>query len=219
MELLTAPRNLRQAALASALTTTASLPRLLLWSGSPYPIWFTATVVALTSAVMWAFVLAWEERKLGRAPFALPSDQRLWLAATGFALAAVMFRSLVLDPALYSRGLAERPQTTSQWLAGGLFQLAYLQLFLLFAPVAVCSRLVRDRSVAFVLVVALGLYVSWRTLQRSGADVTGALALEVLLARAIGDAAAVWFYQRGGVFIVWWIAALVHLRHLGVLLR
>jgi hypothetical protein len=214
MQLLTAPRILRRAALAGGLTTVACLPRLLVWTQNVYPVWFSAVVIALTSAVMWGFVLAWEERSLGRAPFALPRSAQLWQAASLFACVAAGYRLAVLDPVLLSHRLAERPASFAQWLAAGLFQLSFLQLFLLLAPVALCSRLFRDRRAAMGIAVLLGLYVTWRALARSEADPSPALVLQVLLARALSDGFAVWFYQRGGVFVSWWIAIVVHARHL-----
>lgn len=217
MEALTAPQTLRQAALAGALTTAACVPRLLGWNQSPYPVWFSAITIALTSSVMWAFVLAWEPTRLGRAPQGWSPARGLWLAATGFALVAAAFRCLVLDPALVANGLAQSPTSGAEWLATGLFQLAFLQLFLLFAPVALCTRLFSDRRVAISLTVSLGLYVSWRNLTHSDADPSPWLIAQILLTRALGDGLAVWFYQRGGVFVAWWIALVLHLRHLVLL--
>lgn len=218
MHSLTAPATMRRAGLAALATTLVCLPKLASWSQALYPAWFSALTVALTSAVMWAFVFAWEEARLNRAPLALPRGATLWVAATGFGLAIAAYRGLALDPILVARGLGERPATVGAWAAAALFQLAFLQLFLLFAPVALCARLFRDRRVAIGAVVALGLYINWRLLDRQPDAVTTALAAQILLGRAATDACAVWFYQRGGVFIGWWIGLLVYLRHLPGLL-
>lgn len=218
MDLLTAPTTLRRAGLAALLTTAACLPKLTGWAPNFYPVWFSALTVALTSAVMWAFVFAWEETRLGRPPLARCPQRGLWLAATGFALIAAAFRALLLEPTLVARGLGERPASLSAWAAAGLFQLAFLQLFLLFAPVALCARLFRDRRAALLLVVGLGLYLNWQVLGRHPGVASPALIAQILLARAVGDALAVWFYQQGGALVAWWIAALLHLRHLPGLL-
>jgi hypothetical protein len=34
----------------------------------------------------------------------------------------------------------------------------------------------------------------------------------------LGAGLSVWFYQRGGVWVAWWIALGLHLRHLAPLL-
>lgn len=218
MDLLTAPPTLRRAALAALLTTAACLPKLAGWAQSPFPVWFSALTIALTSAVMWAFVFAWEKPHLGRAPFDLPRSRNLWLAATGFALVAAAYRLLVLDPALVANGLVIRPTSAAEWAAAGLFQLAFLQLFLQFAPTSLCARLFRDRRAAIALVVGLGLYTSWRMITRNDDAPSAALTAQILLGRALGDAVAVAFYQRSGAFVAWWIAAVLHLRHLVPLL-
>ena len=99
-----------------------------------------------------------------------------------------------------------------------MFQLGYLQVFLVFAPVAMCARLTRNPATAIVLAVGLGLYVSWRLIARADVPPGNGLALQILLSRAVGDGLCVWFYQRGGVWVASWIGLVVHLRHLPALL-
>jgi hypothetical protein len=214
MELLTAPATLRKAAVAAALTTLACLPRLFLWRDSPYPALFSAIVIAFTSGVMWGFVFAWEKPNLGRSPFSPCRSWRLWAAATAFALAGAAFRGLLLDPALVRDKLVTPPASFGEWAVGGLFQLAFLQLFLVFTPVAVCARIFRDSRVAILLGVGLGLYVGWRLLGRVETQPSLMLATQILLSRSVGDGVAIWFYQRGGLWLSWWMGLILHLRHL-----
>lgn len=218
MDLLTAPPTLRRAGLAALATTTACVPKLAGWTNSPFPLWFSALTIALTSAVMWAFVFAWEEPRLGRAPLALVRAWGFWLAVTGFALTAAAYRMLVLDPALVAAGLVQRPASLGEWAAAGLFQMAFWQLFLLCAPTALCARLFRDRRAAVVLVVGLGLYTGWQMIARHAEGPSAALTQQILLGRAVGDGLSVWCYQRGGLPAAWWIALVLHLRLLPGLL-
>ena len=218
MDRLTAPANLRRATLAAGGTTLAALPELARWTTSPYPLWFSASVAALTSAVMWGFVLAWEGDLLGRRPLAWPRQPQLWLTATIVGLLAAAYRTALVDPRLVADGLAQRPTSLAGWASAGLFQLGFMQLFLVFAPVAVCARLFARREAGPVAVVLLGLYVCSRLLDRAqGAHATSLTAL-IVLGRAVGDGATAWVYQRGGLWPAWWLALLVHSRHLAYLL-
>jgi hypothetical protein len=86
-----------------------------------------------------------------------------------------------------------------------LFGLSFLQLFLVFAPFAWLTRLIRKPAVAAALTVLLGVAVLALQTRSSPLPVPAALFAKQLLARTIVGSMSLWFYWRGGILLVsWW---------------
>ena len=62
MRRLAEPEVLKSAAMAAAAGSLACYPRLALWPGRPYPMWYLEAVLFFGGLVLWAFVFAWHTK-------------------------------------------------------------------------------------------------------------------------------------------------------------
>jgi hypothetical protein len=208
------PRVCRTAALASAVSAAACLPRLWLWETRPEPLWFLGLVLWWGAFILWSFVVAWYPRYTGRGLWALPTGGRVWGIATGCGLLASGVLDQLVDPILRPVAPLEYPATGAAWAATVLFNLSFTQLFLVIAPYAVFMRLARDERWASGLTVLVGVLVVMR---KTGMylDQLGGFELAVVyLWRIAASLATVWLFRAGGLWVALWFVFLLQTRHL-----
>jgi hypothetical protein len=210
---LAQPEVLKSAAIAAVLTTLLCTPRLLLWARPKYPIWYQEAVLFFGSIVLWSFVFAWHNHYSGRAVFTLKITPRLAALATLAGIGASVGLWFGLDPILRVRTPGNYPTTIEQWIARALFGLAFLQLFLTFAPFAWVLRLFRNPTIAAVSTVLFGVVVLALQNREAPGEVPPALFVAQLLIRVVMGSLSLFFYLRGGVLLAWWWGFLVELRH------
>jgi hypothetical protein len=208
------PEVLKSAAIAALGTALACYLRLSFWVHRPHPIWFLEAVIFLGSVILWGFVFAWHTPYTHCPVFTLKAEPASYAAATLAGLLMATVLRLFLDPALRLRAPEEFPASLEQWVGMTLFNLAFNQLFLLFAPLAWCARVFHRRWIAIVLTVLFGaLVMVFRTLS-GPTPMPASLLLVLVFVRIIAGLMAVWFYLRGGVLLVWWWGFLLQIRHL-----
>jgi hypothetical protein len=208
------PAVLKAAVVAALGTAAASYPRFLVAPRLRYEVWYLLTLLFLGAIVLWAFVFAWHAQYSGRPVFALSPPRRVVGLATAAGLGCGLLLHFFLDPAMRSRTPADYPQTVGQWLAMVMFSLAFVQLFLVFAPFAWLVRLFRHVPTATLLTVLFGVFVLAVKNRSPETPMPLLLMLGLLVFRIAGGLFSVYFYLRGGVLVVWWWALLVQSRHL-----
>jgi len=214
MRALAQPRVIKSAAVAAAGTTLACLPRMALWPTRLYPLWYVTLLMLLGAIVLWAFVLAWFTQYTERPVFILNQPVKDMVVASGAALAFALLLYFFLDPQLIRRTPTDYPRTVEQWAVMALFDLAFVQLFLIFAPFAWAIRLVHRKSIAVLLTVAFGVFVMLLKVSASPVPVTTELLVWLICARVAIGFIWVGLFLRGGVVLVWWCGYLIQLRHL-----
>jgi hypothetical protein len=117
-----------------------------------------------------------------------------------------------MDPMLRARRPEDYPANTQEWIVKMLFDLAFWQLFLTFAPFAWLIRLFRSQSIAFALTTLFGLIVLMLKLRSSPMPIPPLLFVTLAIFRIAAGLLAITFYLRGGVVLVSWWAFLVQLR-------
>jgi hypothetical protein len=213
MRSLGQPEVLRSAAIAAVICGVVCYPRL---SSGPqtYPVWYLESVLVLGSIVLWGFVFAWHTKytqgpvltfRIGLAPF---------LLATVWGAAAALLWHFFLDPFLRTKAPEDFPTTIYQWLAVTSFNLAFTQLFLVFAPFAWLSRLFQRKEIAFVLTVLFGLVVLLLRDHSAHVHFPPAMHIGLLALRLAALGLSVYFFLRGGALLVWWWVLLFQSRHL-----
>jgi hypothetical protein len=212
MRSLGRPEVLKSAALAALLSSLACLPKLLLAGPRLQPLWYQAAVLFLGGIVLWAFVFAWHEQYSGRPVFTFKISWGAFGLATAAGVVGALLNAWLLDPAMRTQRPEEYPHTVAQWLAVTLFTLGFTQLFLVFAPMAWLMRLLRRPQVAAFLTVLFCLAVTSAKVRSGPATDSPELLAGLLLSRGIGAILAVYFFLRGGVFLVWWWAIVVQAR-------
>lgn len=197
--------------MASAL---ACYPRLSLWLTRSYPLWCLEMAIFLCGIILWAFVFAWHTPYTNRPVFTLKVGPKLFIAVTLAALAVAMILHLFIDPPFRLKAPEDYPADLKQWCAGVLFSLAFMQLFLVFAPFAWLIRLFKDRWIAISLTVLLGAAVSVLKMVSSGMSISFPLFSLFLFIRISMGLLSVLFYLRGGALLTWWLCLLLESRHL-----
>jgi hypothetical protein len=206
------PQVLVTAAIAALVSALLCAPRLLLWQTRALPVWYLEAVLFFGGIVLWAFVFAWHAEYTNRPVVTLKIDPTLFALTTLAGMIAVIGLHLFLDPSLRITTPEDYPASLQQWIAMTLFNLAFSELFLVFAPFAWLVRLFRNQSVAAVLTVFFGVVVL--LLRNRSAPVPGPLFAALLLFRITGGFLSVFFYLRGGVLLAWWWCFLIEARHL-----
>ena len=214
MRSFTEPAVLVRAALAAALTALACYPRVAHWTQREDAVWFLVAVVGWSAFVMWAAVFAWHERHGGHEVFPKGVSLKLWLTtlALGGVGAAISFH--FGDPTLRQLAPTDFPRNPGQFAEHVLFNLAFEQLFLCFAPFAFCVRLLPNAKAAGGGVVLFGLLVFALKLQSVAVAITWEMAMGLVFFRALHSTVAVWLYWQGGAWLVWLFAFLLLSRHL-----
>jgi hypothetical protein len=214
MRRLAQPEVARSAALAALASAVLCAPRFALWVGRSYPIWYLEAITYCGSFVLWAFVFAWHTPYTQRPVFQFRVRPRAWGLATAAALFMAFVLHRFLDGPLRQTTPADYPPSFAQWLGMALFNLALVQLFLVFAPLAWLLRLFRNQTVAVALTVLFGLVVLLLKTRLSPAPFPTGLLAALVGVRVVLALLAVGFYLRGGILLASWFALLVHARHL-----
>jgi hypothetical protein len=205
---------LKRAASAALITALLCYPRFAWWLHRPQPVWILVSIVFLASTVLWGGVFAWHSRYCHRPVFAPQWESITWGWTTLTALPVAAVSYLWLDPWLRECTPADYPTNLEQWLAMTFFHLAFVQLFLIFAPFAWSIRLFQDRKIATVLTVAFGVGVLLLKVHSSLVPVPVSLLAVLVLLRIVFGLLLVAFYLRGGLALAWWWGFLIEARHL-----
>lgn len=219
MRRLAKPEVLRSTFVAALGTTLLCYPRLSLWSTRQLPIWYLEATLFFGGFVLWAFVFAWHTEYTRRPVLALRIDRRILAGATAIGLAVAAFLHFVLDPAQRLRVPEDYPNNLVDWIAKTLFGLAFLQLFLTFAPFAWLMRLFRDQRIAAPLTVAFSLLILFLKRNASPDPAPAAMFALLLATRVFLALLSLWCYLRGGLLLAWWWGLLIEMRHLPWILR
>lgn len=214
MRHLVQPQILKQAGLAALVTALASYPRLSLWLNRPGPLWYLEAVIFFCSLVLWGFVFAWHTIYSRQPVFVFRIEPYWFIGVTLVGMAVATMNHQWLDPALRSRIPADYPADLQHWAAQVLFALFFNQLFFLFAPLAWLLRLLQNRRVAIALTVLFGVLVLVIRIRALPSPLPPWLLAALFAGRMITGSLAVWFYLRGGVFLVSWWTFLLEARNL-----
>jgi hypothetical protein len=209
---LAQPQVVKSAIIAATLSAALCLPRMWLWD--KLPLWYSEATIFLGGFVLWAFVFAWHTEYTRRPVFTLKIKPFIFVLATLAGVLGAIGMHFLLDPTLRQINPEEYPGTWQLWLAATLFALAFTQLFLVFAPYAWAVRLFRNEYVAACITITFGVMVWLLKVQSSQHVLPAMLLIELLALRIVQAFFAVWFYQRGGILLVWWIGFLGEARHL-----
>ncbi len=218
MQSLVQPRVLNAAAGAALVTMMACLPRLILWPARPAPLWLLAGVLVGTSLVLWAFVFGWHTEYTRRPVLVRALSHRDLGLATAWGVGGALLLSTLVDPALRPLTPEDYPASLKAWVAMTLFSLSLEPLFLCFAPFAFFMRLFPSPKAAAVLTVLWGLCVMYLKMDSSPVPLPAALVVELVVLRLGLAALSVYFYLRGGVWLVLYCGLWLHARHLVTLL-
>ncbi len=214
MRHLLQPRVLNLASAAGLISALACYPRLMLWLHRPGPIWYLEATILVCCIILWGFVFAWHTPYTGRPVFVFKLELTpfFWATVTGMVAAAVCH--VWLDPLLRPQLPEEYPPDLQHWLAKLLFELALVQLLLIFAPFDWLIRLVKNRWVATTLTALFGVGVMLLKVHSLTTPFSPLLLAAMLAGRLLAGFLAVTFYLRGGVLLVWWWTLLFEFRHL-----
>jgi hypothetical protein len=213
MRSLAQTKVLTGAGLAAVLSSLACYPRLALWSAQPSPLPFLWLMLLWATFVLWSFVLGWHSKYTGQRVLAFRWQPRLWIIATLCALAAAVVMRLAIDPQLRATTPGDYPTNWQSWTAMSLFTLAFDPLFLCFAPFAFFIRLFHRQTSASVLTVIFGLFILYLKVNASTPPPPWLL-VEMIMLRVAAGFLCVYFYLKGGAWLIWWVLLLAQLRHL-----
>jgi hypothetical protein len=212
MRSLAKPGVLGRALLAAAITSLACVPRLTRWAERGAPVLYLWSVLLFAMFVMWGFVFAWQLQYGGTPPIKLKIPAGLWGLATLYAVGAALMVHFFLDPQLRLLTPGEYPKTWRAWLNMGLFLLGLEPLFLCFAPYAFFIRLARKQDAALVLTVVFGIFILAMKLGSADPMPSVWLVIELMALRVLTGFASLYFYLKGGVLVIGWVALILHLR-------
>ena len=214
MNRLAQPAVLVAAAKAAFITALLCYPRFALWLHRPNPVWYLEVILFLGSTILWGFVFAWHSAYSRCPVFKAQVGARLWGLATAAGLVVAGLLHLFLDQSLRLTTPEDYPANLAQWLAMTLFQLAFVQLFLVFAPFAWSIRLVHHRATAAAITILLGVLVLMLKTQSSDVPLPASLFASLFILRIVLGLLMIALYLRGGVTLVWWCSFLIEARHL-----
>lgn len=212
MRSLANPEVLGRAILAALITSLACVPRLTRWVERGAPVLDLWLALLFAMFVMWGFVFAWHHKYGGRPAVILEFPPRLWGAATLYAAGAALAVHFFLDPQLRPLTPGDYPGTWRSLFDLGLFSLGLEPLFLCFAPYAFFIRLARKQDAALVLTVAFGIFVLAMKLGSANPMPSIWLMVELMALRVLAGFASLYFYLKGGVLLIGWLALILHLR-------
>ena len=214
MRRLTQPNVMAAASVAAGLTALACYPRILFWNERVFPLWFYEAALFGCSAVLWAFVFAWQQQAKNASLFRPCTQPRPWAEVLATSLLIASVYHVYLDPTLRQLLPDEYPVTLRDWGAQTLFVLAFQPLFLIFAPYAFFVRLFKNRNLAANLTVIFGV-VLWICKPTGGAtSLPPILAGLFVISKVAGGFLSVRFYTQGGVWLVVCWGFIIQLRHL-----
>ena len=212
MRSLLQPGVLKSAGVAALITSLVCLPRLVLWSDRPHPLWLLSLTLAWAAFILWSFVFGWRSQGGRRPVLAARPSAGLWSAATLAGVAGAVILRLFIDSVLQPLMPGDYPTTYRAWLAM-LFTLAFDQLFLCFAPFAFFLRLSRDHRVAAGLTVLFGIALLVLRIESSAPPLAPYFTAGLFVWRTAAGLLTLYFYLKGGVLLAWWWVLLLQLRH------
>jgi hypothetical protein len=214
MRRLAQPQVVTFAAVAAAPSAILSLPRMVLWENRPFSLWYAEAIISLCGFVLWAFVFAWHTEYTHRPVFTLKIKPTVFAAATAAGILIGLALHFWIDPLVRPAAPKDFPPDVKHWVAATLFTLAFTQLFLLYAPFDWAIRLFRNEKVALGITVAFGVLMVLLRNNSLPSELPAWLLTAVITFKMAGIFFAVWFYLRGGIFLVWWLDLLLESRHL-----
>lgn len=209
---LAKPEVLKSAAGAAVVTTLLCYPRLALWPQRAFPVWYLEALVLLGTTVFWGFVFAWHTKYSGRPLIAATVETRLWSIATAVTLFGAAALHFWIDPHFRAVAPEAYPTTMSQWVATTLFHLGFVQLFLIFAPVAWLLRLFGNATAALIGTVIFGVAVMGLNIHSAPRPLPSAWIIPWFLMAVFRQTASVYFYLRGGLVLSWWCGLIIEAR-------
>jgi hypothetical protein len=214
MRRLAQPQVVTSAAIAAALSAILSVPRLVLWENRPFSIWYFEASILFCGFVLWAFVFAWHTEYTHRPVFTLKIKSTVLAAATIAGIVIGLALHFWSDPLIRPAAPKDFPADVKHWAAATVFSLAFTQLFLLYAPFDWAIRLFRNETVALWITVSFGVLVLLLRNNSLPSELSAWLLTALIAFKIAGIFFGVWFYLRGGIFLVWWLEFLLESRHL-----
>jgi hypothetical protein len=214
MRALAQSKVLGKAGVAAIVTALAAYPRFAMWPERANSVWLLEIVLIWAAFVLWSFVFGWHEQYTGRKVINFSVSPKLWGWATAAGLLGTGVLLLMVDPQMRLATPKDYPTTLPAWIAMSLFTMAFEPLFLCFAPFAFFMRLFRKPQVAIVLTVLFEVFVLYLKLSQSKALPSALFVAALVVLRIVGGFLSIYLYVQGGALLVWWIVALVELRHL-----
>ena len=208
------PKVMVSAASAAALTALACYPQLALWPARPQMLWILEAILFPCAFVLWGLVFAWHTRYSGRPIFPAKISYRLLTGAVMGGLVVGAILHFCFDPMLRQKLPGEYPVNILQWEAMTLFTLGFQQLFLLFAPFAFFARLFRSDRAAIHLTVFFGVVMVLLKMNSAAALLPPWLSVGLVITRVLTGFLALYFYLRGGIFLIFCWSLMIQLRHL-----
>lgn len=212
MRSLAKPDVLLRAMLAALITSLACVPRLTRWAERGAPVFDLWCVLLFAMFVMWGFVFAWQLQYGGTPAIQLKLPPRLGDSATLYAVGAAIGMHYFVDPQLRVFSPGDYPVSWRAFWTMGLFVLGLEPLFLCFAPYAFFIRLARKQEVALVMTVAFGIFVLVMKLISAPTMPSIWVVVELMALRVLVGFASLYYYLKGGVFLIGWLALILHLR-------
>jgi hypothetical protein len=214
MRRLAQPQVVTSATMAAALSAILSLPRMVLWENRPFPLWYLETAILFCGFVLWAFVFAWHTEYTHRPVFTLKIKPTALAAATAAGIFIGLALHFWIDPLVRPSAPKDFPPDVKHWAAATLFTLAFVQLFLLYAPFDWAIRLFRNEKVALWITASFGILVLLLRNNSLPTELSAWLLTALIVFKIAGIFFGVWFYLQGGIFLVWWLDLLLESRHL-----
>jgi len=208
------PKTLRSAFLAAFFSALVSLPRIVLWTERPYPVWYLEAVLFLSGIVLWAFVFAWHTKYTSQPVFTFNLNARHFAEAScaGLVLAGLLL--CFIDPISRLRTPEDYPSSVCQLIAMIFFSLGFAHLFTVFAPFAWLIRLFQSEKLAAAFTISFGVVLVFVKNHSSHVPLPPNLLLSLLVLTIASGLLSIYFFLRGGVLLVWWFALLLFSRHL-----
>jgi hypothetical protein len=216
MRSLAQPHVLVRAGLAALVTSLICCPRLALWTDRTGSVFFLWLILLWAMFILWAFVFAWQSKYAHRPAINFQFPPELWAGATLYALALAVV-NYHYDPQLHAIVPGDYPANLDAWVAMTLFALALEPLFFCFAPYALFIRLARRADLAAILTVLFGIFVVGLRLNIAHPPVPFWFAAQAIFLRAVAGFVSIYFYLRGGAFVIWWMRLIVQVHFLAFL--
>lgn len=200
--------------LAAFLSALVSLPRIVLWTERPYPVWYLEAVLFLSGIVLWAFVFAWYTKYTGQPVFTFNLNPRHFAEATcaGLVLAGLLY--FFIDPTSRVITPKDYPSSVSQLIAMIFFSFGFAHLFTVFAPFAWLIRLFQSEKLAAGLTISFGVVLVFVKNHALEVSLPPNLLVSLVLLTIASGLLSIYLFLRGGLLLVWWFSLLLFSRHL-----
>lgn len=198
MDALVRKDTLIAASTAASVSALACYPRLALWTDRPNALWFTWSILLLSSFILWSFVFAWYPSSLGLPVIRKPRARVWFLTAIAGPVSALVLL-IIVDPTLRGIRPTDYPTSPTTWLAAALFNLAFSQLFVCYAPLAFFLRLTRHPTTTVAFTVLFGLALLTAQIHSSNIEISAGFALTLFSIRALFGTLSAIIFLRGGL--------------------